>query len=68
MSTLPEYIYRVATNPSSPSHFQATTLAQPFTLEEQEALSALYHLLTLPVDKLLITLPDPSELDGWFWP
>lgn len=68
MNALPEFIHRVATDPASHSQFQAIALAQPFTTEEQEVLSALYHLLTLPVEKMINSLPEPTGLDGWFWP
>jgi hypothetical protein len=68
MSALPEFSYQVATDPISRSQFQVIALSQAFTQEEQEALSSLCHLLTLPLEKLLTALPDPTGLDGWFWP
>lgn len=68
MNTLQEFVYQVATDPSSRSQLQVMALAHPFTQEEQDALSSLYHLLILPVDKLLNALPEPTTLDGWFWP
>jgi hypothetical protein len=68
MNTLQEFVYQIATNSAFRSQLQVMTLAQPFTQEEQEALSSLSHLLVLPIDKLLNTLPEPTTLDGWFWP